>query len=69
MTPRWLVFACGLALVILGWWLNSRPRSDEPSIARPQEPEAIDRSIRTPEIISDETAIGLAILEGYGSET
>ena len=35
----------------------------------PDKASGPDRSIRTPEIISDETAIGLAILEGYGSET
>ena len=66
MTPRWLVFAGGLALVLIGWWLNGRPPSNKLSAVQHEE---VDRSVRLPEIVSDETSVGVSILEGYGTET
>ena len=69
MNRRGLVFACGLTLVLIGWWLQTKPGSEAPQVAPPKTSVKDEPIINQPEIISDETAIGLAILKGYGSDT
>ncbi len=69
MNRRRLVFASGLVLVLSGWWLQTRPHPDQPQVIPPKASVQIDRPIKAPEVVSDETAIGTAILEGYGKVT
>lgn len=68
MSPRALVFAFGALLVFVGWWLQTRSGSPD-TPPPPKLVEEVDRSVLKPEIVSDETAVGLAILEGYGAES